>query len=57
MTRSLVAQIQEVERELELRRRLYSRETSVRKQSENAEHLIRMEAVLETLKTLAGAGS
>jgi hypothetical protein len=52
MTRSLTAQIQEVEREIALRERVYSRETNHRKRNENEEHMLRMRAVLETLKQL-----
>ena len=48
--RSLSAQIQEVERELALRERVYSRETNPAKGSENAEHMLRMECVLRTLR-------
>lgn len=50
--RSIGAQIQEVERELALRERVYSRETSQKKQSENEEHMLRMRCVLETLQWL-----
>jgi hypothetical protein len=50
--RSLVAQVQEVERELAMRRSVYARETKPKKQAENEEHLARMEAVLESLKWL-----
>jgi hypothetical protein len=47
-----VAQVQEVERELAMRRSVYARETKPKKQAENEEHLARMEAVLESLKWL-----
>lgn len=50
--RTLVAQIQEVERELALRERVYSRETNPAKGSENVEHMLRMECVLRTLRWL-----
>lgn len=50
--RSIGAQIQEVERELALRERVYSRETNPKKGTENAEHMIRMECVLRTLRWL-----
>jgi hypothetical protein len=55
VTRSLIAQIQEVERELALRERVYRRETNARKQNENAEHMLRMQCVLATLKRLQQA--
>jgi hypothetical protein len=52
LSRSLVAQIQEVERELALRERVYARETNNRKRNENEEHMARMVAVLHTLQRL-----
>jgi len=55
-TRSLIAQIQEVERELAFRERVYERvygrETNQKNQSENVEHMLRMQCVLATLKWL-----
>lgn len=50
--RSIGAQIQEVERELALRERVYGRETNQKKCSENDEHMTRMIAVLHTLQWL-----
>lgn len=50
--RSVGAQIQEVERELALRERVYARETNQKKRSENDEHMTRMVAVLHTLQWL-----
>jgi hypothetical protein len=55
--RSLVAQIQEVEREIALRRRVYPRQVfnGRMKQAEADEHLLLMECVLETLRRLRAA--
>lgn len=50
--RSIGAQIQEVERELALRERVYGREANQKKQSENEEHMLRMRCVLGTLRWL-----
>jgi hypothetical protein len=52
--RTLTAQIQEVERELAMRRRVYPNEVSRRRmrESEADEHLLRLECVLETLRWL-----
>lgn len=50
--RSIGAQIQEVERELAFRERVYGREVNQKKQSENEEHMLRMQCVLATLKWL-----
>lgn len=46
--RSLGAQIQEVQRELALRERVYGR-AAPNKRGENEEHMARMKAVLRTL--------
>jgi hypothetical protein len=52
--RTLTAQIQEVERELAMRRRVYPGLVSQRRmrQGEADEHLLRLECVLETLRWL-----
>ena len=50
--RSLAAQIQEVEYELEMRERVYGRVSDPRARRENEEHMTRMKAVLKTLRWL-----
>jgi hypothetical protein len=52
--RSLSAQIAEVEREIAMRKRVYPRQVSKRmmKQGEADEHLLLMENVLVSLRTL-----
>jgi hypothetical protein len=52
--RTLTAQIQEVERELAMRRRVYPGLVSQRRmrQGEADEHILRLECVLETLRWL-----
>lgn len=50
--RSIGAQVQEVERELAFRERVYGRETNAKKRNENEEHMLRMQCVLATLKWL-----
>jgi hypothetical protein len=51
-------QIAEVERELELRRRVYPRRVEEKKMSQNASdlHMRRMENVLATLRAVRGNG-
>ncbi|WP_186390379.1 hypothetical protein [Stappia sp. TSB10P1A] len=52
--RTLTAQIQEVERELAMRRRVYPGLVSQRRmrEGEAAEHVLRLECVLDTLRWL-----
>lgn len=50
----LTSQIAEVEYELKMRDRVYSRETNRRKQTDNELHLVHMRAVLKTLQWLDG---